>query len=520
MPDWVPSLDRPSGRKYADLRADSVDVLPLAGLLNPLPGLSSELQDVLTDPGLLFPDPPSGPNRFSNFSSGCRSEYVKLVLRQLCCGQLGLASSIAAGGTVISVGKPEGTRQRVVWHGRPVSSCALRPPKPRHLASPSALCYLEASDTRRLRVSKRDASCWFDQLALPSTLRAWMGRPPVTIDELVNIAGMSPQEIAIYLEPSETMGFDSYFPVSHVFPMGFAWSSYVAQAYLLDTCQAAGMDSTQVVSCDAPLPEHKEIVFAAATDDIMSFSRTPSASQRQALEVNKVLEARGAVRNQAKDVNDALNATCVGVDLEDGIQWAVPPNRLLSLLVTLLHLLSVGGASPKQVQQYLGTQQWYDLLCRCKFSVYEQVYEFVRRPLENTQQVLPTSVLTELGIGFLLGVFWQVDMRRPFLPLLSATDASTSFGLGASVMKVSDALIRRLASISEKQGAYVVLDGGTFTGLEASRLGEAHVLDISMSDFVDIFSVQWRNNAHINVLEGEAFILWLRWTFHKSGSAG
>lgn len=104
-----------------------------------------------------------------------------------------------------------------------------------------------------------------------------------------------------------------------------------------------------------------------------------------------------------------------------------------------------------------------------------------------------------------------MDLRRPFLPLLSATDASTCHGFGASVLHCSEPFIRRLASLSEKQGDYVVLDGGTLTADKAKRPGEAHQLDISMYDFVDVFSIRKRHAAHINVLEGEAFLLWLRW---------
>ena len=76
-------------------------------------------------------------------------------------------------------------------------------------------------------------------------------------------------------------------------------------------------------------------------------------------------------------------------------------------------------------------------------------------------------------------------------------------------------MVRRLARVAEKQGDYVVLDGGTVTGAQAKRLGEAHHLDISLSDFVDIFSIKARKGAHINVLEGEAFLIWLRWVLRS-----
>ena len=64
----------------------------------------------------------------------------------------------------------------------------------------------------------------------------------------------------------------------------------------------------------------------------------------------------------------------------------------------------------------------------------------------------------------LLGIFWQVDLRRPFLSLISATDANTSFGFGASVAQVTSAFARRVARVSEKQGDFVVLDGGFLLG--------------------------------------------------------
>ena len=119
--------------------------------------------------------------------------------------------------------------------------------------------------------------------------------------------------------------------------------------------------------------------------------------------------------------------------------------------------------------------------------------------------------MREIAASFLLGVYWLTDLRRPFLPLLSATDASTDYGFGALVAKIPPAHVQRIARTAEKQGDFVVLDGGTLSGAAAGRLGEAHHIDLSMDDFVDVFSVRVRHRAHINVLEGEAFVLWLRW---------
>ena len=60
---------------------------------------------------------------------------------------------------------------------------------------------------------------------------------------------------------------------------------------------------------------------------------------------------------------------------------------------------------------------------------------------------------------------------------MSATDASTEFGFGASVARVPVRVVRRLARLAEKQGAYVVLDGGFPQEAMARKLGEPHKLD-------------------------------------------
>ena len=133
---------------------------------------------------------------------------------------------------------------------------------------------------------------------------------------------------------------------------------------------------------------------------------------------------------------------------------------------------------------------------------------------------MPAKVLFELSVGLLLGIFWRADIRRQFYPLVSAIDASTEFGFGASAAKVPADLARRLACVAEKQGSFLALDGGLLQGEAARRLGKAHQLDLSMGDFVHLFSVRKQHEAHINVLEGEAFVLWLRWFLRSKSRHG
>ncbi|CAE7038342.1 PDE9A [Symbiodinium natans] len=294
--------------------------------------------------------------------------------------------------------------------------------------------------------------------------------------------------------------------------MGFSWSSYIAQEEILDLCKHAGLAQDSFLACDCPTPSSFDLVAAAATDDVMIFSTAGAGVTSQAAaRLDDAFTSRGAVRNAKKDVNDALCATCVGVDLVDGFFLDIPAARYLALIVTFLFLHCRKKASPKHVQQLLGALQWFDLLVRPKLSVYSDIYSFTGLPNVNTLMQLPTAVLGELACSIVLGIFWRCDLRRPFLQMLGATDASVEYGFGASILKTSEQYVRQVARWAEKQGAFILMDGGCAPAEQLCRSGEAHRLEASLNDFSDVFSVRRKHPAHINVLEGEAFILFLRW---------
>ena len=130
----MPLPHRPAEPKNGDLCADKVDVLPHAGACDPLPCLQSDIQEMVRSDAVMFASAPAGLPDFEDVDPDDRLEYVKLVVLQLRAQQLGLAEHALGGGKVLAVGKPGEKRQRVGWNGRKVSSAALRPPKPKHLA--------------------------------------------------------------------------------------------------------------------------------------------------------------------------------------------------------------------------------------------------------------------------------------------------------------------------------------------------------------------------------------------------
>ena len=505
MPDWAMEASKAVGAAQ-ELVADKVDCLSHAGLCDPTPCLDATLRETISDPRHLFPHVQSDISCYESFT-GSREEYAKLVVKQLRSGKLGLAGFVQGGGTVFAVGKSGSARQREVWHGQRVSQAAVPPPCPRHLASPVAFAHMEASAAMPIRVSKRDAKCWFDQLSLPPALRLFMGRPPISVIELQQLGGLTTLEVQSFLEAGHAVPQNGVvYPVSRVWPMGFCWSSFIAQEQLLAVCKDAGLSTAEVLAGDAPIPASLGLAFAAATDDVMVFSNAGvGITSATASALDAAMDARGIVRNKAKDVDDELCATCQGVELEDGLAWAVPAARVMSIVCTLLNLAEKSWASPKQVQQFHGTLQWYDLLCRPKSSVYQAVYEFVRLPNEHQRRCLPHNVLEELLLSVLLGVFWKVDLTKRFLPLVAASDANTDFGFGASICRLPIKQVRDIARVADKQGDYVVLAGSSSLTGKLRRLGVAHSLKLQQSDFVHVLSVRKRFAGHINILEGWAF---------------
>jgi hypothetical protein len=228
----------------------------------------------------------------------------------------------------------------------------------------------------------------------------------------------------------------------------------------------------------------------------------------------------GIARKPAKDIDWSLQGTAIGCDF-DGEAGFLDPNatKQIQILYDSAVLLTRTNAKPADVMTVMGSLQWFDLLARGKLAVYRTVYDFERLPNSDTARVLPSEVKSELPMSVAWGMFWSANLDRPFLPLVSATDASTIYGFGVSVASADEALVREISTYAEKRGDYVVLsaEGEDTTKLPKKRLGVPRHLRLEASDFKTIFSTKARQSAHINILEAEAYLLWLRWLL-RSGT--
>jgi hypothetical protein len=504
------------------LKASLVDNISPAAAVDPLPHLPEATRAVVCDPEALFPDRPAGLDKFKDFTAGPRVEYLSLVADQLRCGELGLRLAVQGGGTVFAVPKKE--RQREVWHGRRVSQAALRPPAPPHLACPSTFRWLRV-DPRvgdgRMRMSKRDGKCLFDQLRLPPEIQGFMGRPPVLVSEL-QASGFSDSWILSLLPPSEAVVVDrgrpldpslKVWPVNLCWGMGFAWSSYIAQATMLSVARSAGLSDPLVLAPDAPLPPLPTLCYTLATDDLVVLSiEGPGATLGAVAGFDKALADHGVVKQGTKDVNDELSGTSLGIDLVDGTHWWGESTKMWKVLQVTLGLVAGAHISPRGLAAHMGLVQWLDLVERLKLSFYGEVYLFYADPTDTRRRALPAAALRELLVGAVLGCFWSIDMTRAFAPFVGFTDASTGYGLGACVSEAPEAVIVAAARHHGLHDVYVTMD--MVVPPKAAfpdHLGRRYALPLHESSFLTVIKIRVDDDVHINVLEARALLAFVKW---------
>ena len=91
-------------------------------------------------------------------------------------------------------------------------------------------------------------------------------------------------------------------------------------------------------------------------------------------------------------------------------------------------------------------------------------------------------------LSALLAIFWSADLRGPLLSLICCSDASSSFGFGASILKTSDAVVQKLTRLALKDDAFAVLDNGVRAADNRKRIGSLHGIGVSRDVFTHVLS--------------------------------
>ena len=320
------------------------------------------------------------------------------------------------------------------------------------------------------------------------------------------------------------MSSTSFWPLPKAWPMGFSWASYVAQETLLAILKRAGIGEELAICGTQPVPIDLGLVYALATDDAMLMSDAgPGAATPWVQSFEREAAAAGAILHEGKNVDDVLDGTCIGIDLVAGRWWVAPPATAAALLESAAALAAQPCASPAAVAGYLGSLQWLHLLRRPLLSGLGAAYDFARDALDWRRVDVPRRVVTELVVGAVLGLYWEVDMCRPFLPLLGATDASLEFGHGAALAELPVEDLLSISRLSDKKGEHVLLSGSELPVEAESRsraLGQRYRLGLALADFEVLFSIRVLDPGHINLEEERALIRYVHWVLRSPARFG
>ena len=512
-------FEEKAASKYPAMKADCVDLPTVAATCDSSRLLPPELARSIMDPEGMFPADACQASEVSRPEGVQRDEYIKLVHRQLHCGKTKLRVQCKALGDVFCVAKSTPGKQREVWNGSAISHAAIRPPAPTKLANPSCFIDLCFQPDEAIYMSKRDVQTCFDVLLAPDHLQEWFGRPPVSLHELSRVCQLPQEAFLEFVIADDRENISSLcplFPTSTVWPMGFSWSSCVAQACTVCCCLEAGVPDQAFMSLDASPPIGAE-ACGVATDDTFFFHRDKVAGAERLRRLDQAFARNGMPKNTSKDVTLQPAMTALGCELTSQPPAAEPAAaKLLQLFVALLDVCVQGKASPSGLSRALGVEQWFCLLNRPMFSIFDLVYEFVRREPQDDLQPLPEGVRTEILVAASLVPLLGADLGRAFLPQLIACDASSAHGFGVSYMPCSPQLVRDVSLLSERRGDFVRFFPDPDEPPRKDRMGTPHELPFHKWQFRTAISARARWQAHSGLLEAHGLLLALKWALRSA----
>ena len=446
------------------------------------------------------------------------------------------------------------------------------PPKPRRLANPSSFLDMQLEGGEQVFFSKRDASTFFDVLQVPAALQPFFGQPGVTVQELLD-NGMTREAIAAACDGDSFGNASLLYPAHAVWPMGFSWSSAVAQDTTLFTCVSTGIQEESILSLDHDVPVQQDELCFVATDDTVLAHKCKERGKAVLNSLDAAFARNGILRNSEKDVSLASSVTALGCDLSCSNQPREPnaatnissslpsllplpgcstsaqqlrltakvgrgstvgtetgkharpcgtvkaepsASKLAQCVCRTLGLLQAGRGSHQAFHSLLGVWEWFSLLQRGFFSIYDDVYGFVRREPPAKVVPIPDAAMNEMLVTLLLAPLLSVDLDRQPLQQLVATDAAPQYGFGVSVCSCSKYEAEQVCSLAERRGDYVRLTADPGDPVEAPRLGVPRRLAATMKDFKTVISSRAKWPAHSGVLEAHGYLLALKWVARRS----
>ena len=389
--------------------------------------LSKWLPPEELDPDLVIKPVPPDPDELFKIPvimGYANSDYPSIVARLLEASVVELSEDEPTCVNGLFAVRKDDQWDRLIVDGRRGNMFLNEPPKVRlpNLADLARIILLSDS---QLYTAKADMSNQFYMMSMPEKFRTYYGLPHIEIDAVLHqITGL----------PIGT----TVWPRMCVVPMGASWAVNWAQktqsSIVGNTFQGTNVTSPGQLIVGRGLPP----LWLSYIDDFHVFAANAHIANKALLAGLEALTAAGFIENSNKRLNaqhDRHWTPVLGTQLSLNGILCPDPAKMAEVITVTLNMAYDGVASIKQMSQLLGVWVWFLLLNRPFLSILEQVYFFVD-PRAIPEELcksrrLSDSVILELTLLVNVSPLLMVDLRRPPLDLIFASDAST-LGLGAA----------------------------------------------------------------------------------------
>ena len=347
-----------------------------------------------------------------------------------------------------------------------------------------------------------------------------MGRPVLRSSELLKsgsagTSGFDLQELRELCIGDVNVAHDmEVVPISMVWPMGFAWSSFVAQSTMLEAVISSGVTHEQLLCEESRLPLADGTSVSIATDDVVAFTRMSdeelaSHPRSPLAPLDAAWADRGIRPKVTKQYDFADSAVVLGILVKAGIALCPRSSRLADALLGGADLLGNLRCSPARLASFAGLLQWMNLLNRPLYSCLHATFAFARLPDEHKLRDVWMSVVGELTLNLALFPLWVVDLCADWLDVVPVTDASPKHGYGMCFAHAPPWL-ERAGAVEAYGEHFFVLGGSESKTGPVDRTGRRVDFPVPVKAFKPTFSLRAKRIKHSGALEAEAVVLGLR----------
>lgn len=344
------------------------------------------------------------------------------------------------------------------------------------------LCMINSS--RRLYMSKADMDNFYHRLRIPEWLTTYFGLPSVVIKG------------------------NRFWPRMHVLPMGWSHSVFLAQKAhenLIDNY--VGLSPSERFGSNHPAILG-EFLHGEYVDDYFSLGTDERRARNAAEKLVATCEELHLNTNLKKLVMPgAKMVTILGIECTSEGSLEPAREKFRTLIRRTRRFIKLHKWRNKELSSILGSWIWFLLLNRPLLSVLSDVYQFLNKV--NTVGVPPMGARMELNTLLLLAPLVYADLKMPVAEKVICSDASMVGGAVVYTDISQTEALEFLANQSKFKGcaSFLQVEGNKGKWIRMNQY--PHWLQ--SRQWKTAIRHRWKITKHIHILEGEAFILGLRW---------